>query len=305
MLKNWNKMASLVPPIKCQGIKTKLIPALKKIVPPLDSPKSRWIEPFCGSSVVALNLRPANALLSDTNLHIVRFYEDIRVGKITSGLVRSHLEKENKLLKKGGQTYFNEVRARFNEHGDSLDFLFLNRSCFNGVMRFNGKGKFNVPFCHKPDRFAPSYVTKITNQVHGIQDVLSVSNWKYLSVDFRLALDKATENDFIYVDPPYFGRHADYFNSWSMQDEDDLTQWLKNSPCRWALSTWHSNEFRENDTALYWESLGYYCYKIKHFYHVGASEDLRHPMIEAIFTNFDPKIEEESVVDSDTLPLFA
>ena len=142
-------MASVVPPIKCQGIKTKLIPALKQIVPSDALTEGQWIEPFCGSSVVALNLRPLNALLSDTNLHIVRFYEEIRTGEISSALVRSHLEKENESLKKGGQEYYNQVRTRFNEQGSSLDFLFLNRSCFNGVMRFNGKGKFNVPFCHK------------------------------------------------------------------------------------------------------------------------------------------------------------
>ena len=49
-------MATLVPPIKCQGIKTKLVPTLKKIVP--DDIEGRWIEPFCGSGVVPLNLRP-------------------------------------------------------------------------------------------------------------------------------------------------------------------------------------------------------------------------------------------------------
>ena len=78
---------------------------------------------------------------------------------------------------------------------------------------------------------------------------------------------------------------------------------LKNAPCRWALSTWHSNEFRENETALYWESLGYHCHKIEHYYHVGAGEDLRHPMIEAVFTNFDLQIDVR--VESKTLSLFA
>ncbi len=296
-------MKTLVPPIKCQGIKTKLVPVLRQIVP--DDIVGRWIEPFCGSGVVPLNLRPTRAILSDANPHIMRFYEAIREGEITAGKVRSHLEAAHELLKAGGQEYYNEIRARFNESGASLDFLFLNRSCFNGVMRFNKKGGFNVPFCHKPERFAPAYITKIVNQVSGVQDVLRMNDWRFESGDYRATLDKAGDDDFVYVDPPYFGRHADYFNSWSVEDEDDLTQWLKNAPCRWALSTWHSNEFRENETAFYWESLGYYCHKIEHFYHVGASEDLRHPMIEAVFTNFDPQVEIDVASASQTLSLFA
>ena len=296
-------MATLVPPIKCQGIKTKLVPTLKKIVPA--DIEGRWIEPFCGSAVVPLNLRPKRAILSDANPHIMRFYEAIREGAITSDKVRVFLEEQHPLLQAGGQDFYNAVRARFNESGDSLSFLFLNRSCFNGVMRFNKKGGFNVPFCHKPERFAPAYITKIVNQVNAVEDALRMNDWRFQTGDYQTTLALASEDDFVYVDPPYFGRHADYFNSWSMEDEDDLTQWLKHAPCRWALSTWHSNEFRENETAFYWESLGYHCHKIEHYYHVGASEDLRHPMIEAVFTNFDPQLEDAELAVGKTLSLFA
>lgn len=279
-------MATLVPPIKCQGIKTKLIPSLKQIVLPLHALKGRWIEPFCGSGVVSLNIAPRRAVLSDTNIHIIRFYEELRVGRITPSLVRAHLEAEATPLKESGQKHYNLVRDRFNEQGSPLDFLFLNRACFNGVMRFNRHGKFNVPFCHKPERFAPAYVTKIVNQVRVVQDAIQTKEWSYVSRDFRESLTQSTEEDFIYLDPPYFGRHVDYFNSWSMKDEDDLTQWLRNAPCRWALSTWHSNQYRTNETTEFWETLGYYVHKVQHFYHVGSNEDLRHSMMEAIITNF-------------------
>ena len=92
-------MKTLVPPIKCQGIKTKLVPTLRQIVPA--DIEGRWIEPFCGSAVVAFNLRPKRAILSDANPHIMRFYEAIRRGEITSGKVRSHLEEANEKLKSG------------------------------------------------------------------------------------------------------------------------------------------------------------------------------------------------------------
>src|SRR5215210_1344336 len=141
------------PPIKCQGIKTKLIPFIFSSIDWAPTIEARWIEPFLGSGVVALNLAPQQALLCDTNQHIIAFYKSIQSGELTSESVREFLVSEGKKLAKQGADYYYKVRDRFNTYGSSFDFLFLNRSCFNGVMRFNSKGKFNVPFGHKPQRF--------------------------------------------------------------------------------------------------------------------------------------------------------
>jgi DNA adenine methylase len=94
------------------------------------------------------------------------------------------------------------------------------------------------------------------------------------------------EADFVYADPPYAGRHVDYFNSWSESDENDLADALKRLPCKFILSTWHSNEFRTN--ALLernWTEPGIQLFTRQHFYHVGSTEDLRHAMTEALVTN--------------------
>src|SRR5437868_14833385 len=104
----------------------------------------------------------------------------------------------------------NSIRERFNANPTSLDFLFLNRSCFNGVMRFNRQGKFNVPYGHKPERFAQAYVTKITNQIRRIAEAMSSLDWQFSAADFRQTLAVAAPGDFVYVDPPYAGRHVDY-----------------------------------------------------------------------------------------------
>ncbi len=83
----------LVPPLKCQGIKTKLVSTIQKIAEKREY--SRWIEPFCGSGVVALNVQPKKALLCDTNLHIISLYQGIQNGTITAAAIclrhlRSH-----------------------------------------------------------------------------------------------------------------------------------------------------------------------------------------------------------------------
>jgi DNA adenine methylase len=136
----------LVPPLKCQGIKTKLVGEIRKLVQ--EQRFERWIEPFCGSCVVPFNVQPKKALLSDSNVHIIRFYQDIQAGRLTPTIAKSFLTEEGYKLRTTGEDYFYIVRERFNNQPNSLDFLFLNRSCFNGVMRFNRHGRFNVPYCH-------------------------------------------------------------------------------------------------------------------------------------------------------------
>lgn len=275
----------LVPPIKCQGIKTKLVKDIQRLIQGRSI--DRWVEPFCGSAVVALNIQPSKALLCDSNTHIIKLYSDIQKKNINGIIVREFLKEQGELLIASGEDYFYEVRERFNAAPNSLDFLFLNRSCFNGVMRFNKKGKFNVPFCRKPERFAQSYVTKITNQVEAMAKVMSQSDWEFRVADFRDTLNSIEDGDFVYADPPYAGRHVDYFNGWTDQDEIEFSQLLAALPCDFILSTWHSNEFRSNiSVEKNWGSDRFYIFTKAHFYHVGSSEDLRHPMIEALVTNF-------------------
>jgi len=288
----------LVPPLKCQGIKTKLAGEIGRLAQ--TQVLVRWVEPFCGSAVVALNFQPKIALLSDSNIHIIRLYQEIQCGRLTPSTAKSFLTEEGDKLRSGGEDYYYAVRERFNAAPTSLDFLFLNRSCFNGVMRFNRHGKFNVPYGHKPGRFTQAYVTKITNQIRRISQVISACDWTFASADFRQTLASARPGDLVYADPPYAGRHVDYFNSWSAADEAELADLLKRLPCRFILSTWHSNEFRKNNLVEEnWNEPPFHLMLRQHFYHVGSTEDLRHPMIEALITNFPvgPQPQETEVTE--------
>ena len=279
-------MPPIVPPIKCQVIKTKLVPPIRALVGEAVSGPGRWIEPFCGSGVVAFNLRPERALLSDTNRHIIGFYQAVQSGEITPGGVTGFLQDEGRKLSERGEGHYYAVRERFNKTGSPLDFLFLNRACFNGVMRFNRKGGFNTPFCRKPERFAPAYITKISNQVRAVGQIIAQSDWTFAVADFAETLTGATTHDMVYADPPYLGRHADYFNTWTDENEQTLTCLLRSLPCPFILSTWQENPFRRNpaiDTT--WNTGDFHRLSIEHFYHVGSSETLRHGMTEALITN--------------------
>ena len=81
MLHCWRKHAAKAPPIKTQGIKTKLVPLIWESASSC-SGKGKWIGPFLGSGAVLLNLSPQRALVGDTNEHIIRFYLDIQRGQL-------------------------------------------------------------------------------------------------------------------------------------------------------------------------------------------------------------------------------
>ena len=95
----------------------------------------------------------------------------------------------------------------------------------------------------------------------------------------------ANEKAFIYCDPPYIGRHVDYYDSWDVQSEMDLCKVLVSSNARFMLSTWDHNDYRKNDFIdIIWN----FCSKLTkdHFYFVGAKELNRKAITEALLTNY-------------------
>lgn len=268
-----------IPPIKSQGIKTKLVPWIRSLV--AQGRVNRWLEPFMGTGVVGFNINARHTILSDTNPHLVRFYAAIQEGRITSGVVREHLYREGLLLSKSDGAHYYVVRERFNDTHEPLDFLFLNRAGFNGMIRFNSKGGFNIPFCRKPERFAQAYITKISNQVEAIELIMRASRFEFYARDFAASIAQAKAGDIVYCDPPYIGRHADYFNTWGDSDERALHDALLASPAEFILSTWAGNQYRENPyIAELWA--GHRIITREHYYHVGGNLNNRGGMTEAI-----------------------
>ena len=255
-----------------------------------------------GTGVVAFNVAPQHALLCDTNPHLINFYSEIKCGKITAPIVRKFLEYEGeRLLEKEGEHYY-EIRERFNEKHNPLDFLFLNRASFNGMIRFNRKGGFNIPFCKKPNRFAKAYVTKIVNQVEAVEKIIKHKDIEFKCQSFEETIGEGSDDCFVYCDPPYIGRHVDYFNGWDEEQENKLFDALDTYPAKFILSTWHHNDFRENE---FIESLWskYNILTREHFYHVGGKESNRNPMVEAIITNYEVCYEKEKRESQEQLTL--
>lgn len=270
-----------VPPIKIQGIKTKLVPFIAKSIK-WDG-QGTYFEPFMGSGVVGFNLEPKRAIFSDTNPYIIQLYKDIQSKKITSEIVRNYLENEaiklsNTLADK--TSYYYEVRDRFNKDHSSLDFLFLQRSNFNGMIRFNNKGQYNVPFGRKPKRFQKALITKIVNQVAWVEKIMENKDWQFICMPFTEAFELMTENDFVYLDPPYIDRYDGYYDSWSEEYALLLAELTQKGKTGYAFSMWYENQYRKNTHLKKWTNGE--LLTIEHFYHLGAKKSNRNKMIEAL-----------------------
>ena len=280
-----------VPPIKSQGIKTKLVPWINNLILTSGTDlNARWIEPFFGTGVVGFNSpMRGDHIVGDTNPHIINFYRAMQDGEVTQFTMRTYLEEESRLLAQAddnGYAHFRLVRDRFNHEHSPYDFIFLSRAGFNGMMRFNRKGEWNIPFCKKPERFAPAYITKICNQIQETSRIIKRYDWTFCNQDFLKTIEMAQKGDLIYCDPPYFGRYVDYYNGWTEQDEENLYRALSQTQAHFILSTWHHNEFRSNEMIdRYWGEFNIETQE--HFYHGGGHIENRHAMVEALVFNFD------------------
>jgi len=177
----------LKPPLKWAGGKRWLVSRFAAFWQ--DHEYKRYVEPFCGGLAMALGLKPARALLNDINPHLMNFYLQVQEGlKITiemandEQLFYAHRDRFNRMIKQ------DEVHTQ----PAAQLFYFLNRTCFNGLCRFNQSGEFNVPFgTYKKINYVSDF--------HQYQKLFA--SWKFTSGDLEaLALES---DDFIYADPPY------------------------------------------------------------------------------------------------------
>lgn len=273
----------LIPPIKCQGKKTKLVSHIKELYSKLTLDNSVYYEPFMGSGIVGFNIEPERAIFSDNNPYIIKFYNSIKSNEIDLDTIRIFLEEEGKKLLESGKDYYNLVRDRFNKDGNILDFLFLNRCCFNGLMRFNRNGKFNVPYCKKDDKLSSDYIDKIIDQVKKVKELLDRHpDWQFICSDWKNIVKDAKEEDIIYCDPPYLGLFSTYYTEYDINNEKELQDFLNNiCNSKWIYSSWKENKDKTNEFIL--DLIGKYdSIDIEHRYQIGSKNEYRNKVVEIL-----------------------
>ena len=274
----------IIPPIKIQGKKTKIVPKIMEIADGLLSEHPEidtWVEPFLGSGVVAFNCpgRIKKVIVNDINPHIIKFYKGVADGIITSDKIREVFDIHNQNLLKDGYDYYNQIKDRFNQSFDTMDFLFLTRTGFNGVMRFNNSGKWNVPFCKLNNRLSKNVIDDLASSVDELSRLFKSKDFTFYNQSFEEVIESAPENSIFYCDPPYYGLQVQYFKGWGKEDEIRLNEMLKDK--MFIYSTWLEDGIRENVMINeYWGE--YEIEGKKHKYNVAEKAEKRNQVTEGL-----------------------
>jgi DNA adenine methylase len=189
-----NDKSDIQPFLKWAGGKRQLLHEIKKYMP---NTFDCYYEPFLGAGAVLFELQPDKAVINDSNFELINCYN----------VIKNNLEELILDLSthQHTQEYYYNIRAldrdiNYSEISNikkASRFIFLNRTCFNGLYRVNSKGYFNVPFgkYQNPNFQNSELLKKVSNFLN--------KNIKICNDDFYTILKDAKKDDFIYLDPPY------------------------------------------------------------------------------------------------------
>lgn len=266
------------PIVKWVGGKRQLMFELLKNMP---KSYNRYFEPFIGGGALFFEIQPYNAYISDMNEELINLYQVVRdnVDGLLIDLKKHDITKE----------YFIDIRNidRSKEYQNWSDiqrasrFVYLNRTCFNGMYRVNSKGEFNVPFGHYKN---PRIIDE--NNLINCSNLLQKTEIKY--ADFSEILTKVKKGDFVYFDPPYVPlNETSSFTSYTKDGFDIDMQFKLLDVCDELDSMGVNFMLSNSDTKLVNEL--YANYEIKKVFalrQINANADGRGKITEVLIRNY-------------------
>ena len=224
---------ALKPAIKWSGSKRS---QASEIISHFPKEIDTYYEPFCGGcsvlgELLCSNINVNKYVCSDINEDLINLWNEI---KRNPDRVADYYEKlwlemnddnNDKAFKKN---YFETVRERYNNEHNPLDFMFIMRTTTNGMPRYNKQGKFNNSFHISRNGIVPETLRGILNEWC---DLLTKNDVNFICCSFENI--QPSQNDFLYLDPPYAGTKGMYFGGF---DNEMLFNWLKNINCKWIMS---------------------------------------------------------------------
>ena len=219
--KHRNKAKIMKPLVKYRGGKSKEIPHLIKHIPKFTG---RYIEPFFGGGALFFHLEPKRAIINDINSKLISFYLGVKNDFETLKSELTEIEKTytknrkkfeelksktpNKRVEDENEPLYYKMRDMFNEliekkYSDASLYFFINKTAYSGMIRYNAKGDFNVPY----GRYANLNTSLVTQSHNKLLAKTEIYNLDYSEI-FKMA----TKDDFMFLDPPYDCIFSDYGN---------------------------------------------------------------------------------------------
>lgn len=252
---------------------------LKKLPEIFSIQFNNYYEPFLGSGAVFFHLCPKESVLSDVNEELINLFVQMR----------DHPQELAKQLeahqKKHSKTYYYEIRDK--NYVSSMEragrFLYLNRTCFNGMYRENKNGKFNVPIGTKDNCIYD--IDKFDHYSNALK------NAELMTCDFRSTIKKAGSGDLLFVDPPYTIGQAQQnsfikYNSklFSWNDQEDLCSEIVAARNRGVIII-STNAYCDELLEMY-KKEGFYVQPIEKKSTISGVIDKRRKTTELLITSF-------------------
>jgi DNA adenine methylase len=202
------------PFVKWAGGKRQLLSQIKERMP---QNFNKYVEPFVGGGAVYFELQPEQTIINDINQALINAY--IRIKEQPEEFI-VEVQKYDHQVVEGKKEYYYQVREHFNdkimksEYDMELAalFVFLNKHCFNGLYRVNGKGLFNVPYNNS--------VRESCSREAIMAVAESLQKVTILNGDFQRACDLAQRGDFVFIDSPYAPLNPTSFESYTKEGFD-------------------------------------------------------------------------------------
>ncbi|WP_457624268.1 DNA adenine methylase [Persephonella sp.] len=231
------------PFVKWAGGKRQIINILMENIP---NKFGKYIEPFVGGGALLFELLPKKAIINDINGELINLYRVIKDSpeELIESLKKHKNEKE----------YYYRLRAISPYDLTPVErasrFLYLNKTCFNGLYRENSKGEFNVPF----GRYKNPKILDIEN-IKAVSEYLNSANIEIYDFDYKEIIPEMAEpGDFVYLDPPYqpvsktssFTKYTKYdFTEKDQRELADVFKELDRKGCYVMLSNSDTNIIRK------------------------------------------------------------
>lgn len=209
------------PMIKYRGGKSKEIPQFLKHIPQFTG---RYIEPFLGGGALFFYLEPKKSIINDINTRLISFYRGVanqfeqlkdelsEVGRIYAANRHDFdiqkKEKPNERAEDKNEALYYQIRDMYNglipsKYSDAFLYYFINKTAYSGMIRFNARGEYNVPY----GRYKNFCIDKVTKEHSDL-----LRNTEICNEDYQTIFERAKPDDFIFLDPPYDCIFSDYGN---------------------------------------------------------------------------------------------